>query len=93
MKLIERKYYKYFLSIIIGIALAYLLNSFIFQKDSSIPHLSTFAFLLSIFILIKEKNKILNGIGGILLLFLIIQINYSLIFGERVSVSVLDSFI
>ncbi|PHM38143.1 hypothetical protein Xmau_03528 [Xenorhabdus mauleonii] len=73
--------------------LSYALNLFIFQKDSSIPHLSTFALLLSIFLLIKEKNKALISIGSLLLFFLILQINYSLTFGERVSVSVLDSFI
>ncbi|WP_242689496.1 hypothetical protein [Photorhabdus cinerea] len=93
MKLIDRRYYKYILAIVIGLGLTYLLNPFIFQKDSSIPHLSTFSLLLSIFLLIKEKNKILNSIGGILLFFLLIQINYSLIFGERISVSVLDSFV
>ncbi len=93
MKLIDRRYYKYILAIVIGLGLTYLLNPFIFQKDSSIPHLSTFSLLLSIFLLIKEKNKILNSIGGILLFFLLIQINYSLVFGERISVSVLDSFV
>ncbi|WP_262499855.1 hypothetical protein [Photorhabdus heterorhabditis] len=93
MKLIDRRYYKYILAIVIGLGLTYLLNPFIFQKDSSIPHLSTFALLLSIFLLIKEKNKILNSIGGVLLFFLLIQINYSLIFSERISVSVLDSFV
>ncbi|MDC9614412.1 phosphoethanolamine transferase [Xenorhabdus khoisanae] len=85
--------YKYILTIITVFGLSYLLNLLIFQKDSTIPHLSTSALLLLIFILIKEKNKILISIGSVLLFFLVIQINYSLVFGERVSVSVLDSFI
>ncbi|PHM63667.1 phosphoethanolamine transferase [Xenorhabdus ishibashii] len=93
MKLISFTYYKYILTIVIGLGLTYPLNTLIFQKDSSIPHLSTLALLLSIFLLIKEKNRVLTSIGGILLFFLIIQINYSLIFNERISVSVLDSFI
>ncbi|MDC9604180.1 sulfatase-like hydrolase/transferase [Xenorhabdus griffiniae] len=85
--------YKYILTILSAFGVSYLLNVFIFQKDSSIPHLSTFALILSIFLLIKRKNKILVSSGGMLLFFLIIQINYSLVFGERVSVSVLDSFV
>ncbi|WP_232326261.1 phosphoethanolamine transferase [Xenorhabdus hominickii] len=55
--------------------------------------MSTFALLLSIFLLINGKSKILFRTGSALFFFLIIQINYSLVFGERVSVSVLDSFI
>ncbi|WP_244182438.1 phosphoethanolamine transferase [Xenorhabdus beddingii] len=81
------------MTIVGALGLSYPLNLFIFQKDSSIPHLSTFALLLSIFLLIKEKNKILISTGTTLLFFLVIQINYSFVFGERVSVSVLDSFI
>ncbi|WP_245737406.1 sulfatase-like hydrolase/transferase [Xenorhabdus japonica] len=86
-------FYKYILTIVTTLGLSYLLNFFIFQKDSSIPHISTFALLLSIFLLIKGNNKILFSTGSTLLFFLIIQINYSLFFGERISVSVLDSFV
>ncbi|MDC9597904.1 sulfatase-like hydrolase/transferase [Xenorhabdus anantnagensis] len=93
MKLINHRYNKYITTIVIGFGLTYLLNPFIFQKDSSIPNLSTFAMLLSIFLLIKGKNKILRSFGCIFLLLLSIQINYTLVFGERISVSILDSFI
>ncbi|MDC9590953.1 phosphoethanolamine transferase [Xenorhabdus sp. XENO-10] len=93
MKLINHRYNKYITTIVIGFGLTYLLNPFIFQKDSSIPNLSTFAMLLSIFLLIKGKNKILRSFGYIFLLLLAIQINYALVFGERISVSILDSFI
>ncbi|WP_050986613.1 phosphoethanolamine transferase [Xenorhabdus nematophila] len=93
MNLMKKTSYKYILTILSIFSLSYALNLFIFQKDSSIPHLSTFALLLSILLLIKEKNRILISIGSLLLFFLVLQINYSLIFGERVSVSVLDSFI
>ncbi|SFN97977.1 heptose-I-phosphate ethanolaminephosphotransferase [Xenorhabdus japonica] len=93
MKLMSHTFYKYILTIVTTLGLSYLLNFFIFQKDSSIPHISTFALLLSIFLLIKGNNKILFSTGSTLLFFLIIQINYSLFFGERISVSVLDSFV
>ncbi len=93
MTLMKKASYKYILTIISGLILSYILNLSIFQKDSTIPHLSTFALLLSIFILIKEKSKTLISIGSLILFFLILQTAYSLIFGERVSVSVLDSFI
>ncbi|WP_323858860.1 phosphoethanolamine transferase [Xenorhabdus doucetiae] len=93
MNLTNKISYKYIFTILAALGLSYILNLFIFQKDSSIPHLSTFALLLSILLLIKRKNIILISIGSLLLFFLIIQINYSLIFGERISASVLDSFI
>ncbi|EJD6391449.1 phosphoethanolamine transferase [Proteus mirabilis] len=83
---------KRYIFVIVG-TLTYLLNVLIYNKDSSIPHLTSFAFLLFILFATKSKNKIINIIGFILSFLLFLECFYTVSFKEKISTSILDSII
>lgn len=70
-----------------------LLNIFVFEEDSRVPHVSTFTVLLITFVLIISNSKIKKLIGIFLLFLINLKIIYSLYSNGNVTISVLNSII
>lgn len=75
------------------ITISYAVNVFIYHKDSSPPHFSTLSFLMIIIIAINSSMAPFVVIGVILLFLLMIELFYTLVFGERISENVLSSIV
>ncbi|MBG6240803.1 MAG: hypothetical protein EKE20_01855 [Candidatus Symbiopectobacterium sp. Dall1.0] len=75
------------------LAAAYAINVFIYNKDSSTPHLSTLSLLIAIISLINSGVVSFIAVGVVFLFLLMLEIFYTLVFGERISVSVLSSIV
>ncbi|EHI2278066.1 phosphoethanolamine transferase [Salmonella enterica] len=78
---------------IILMIFSYVINKFIFGRDSSIPFLSTLSFLLFSFYLLKCKNLTPRIIGYILIFLLSSEISYFIIFNEQISFDVISSVV
>lgn len=75
------------------LAITFFLNFCIFKVDSTVAHLSTFSLVLLILILYRVKGFLSLSVAVILSYLLILQIIYTLLFGEKISPSVLDSIV
>ncbi|EID8041072.1 hypothetical protein LCF14_005039, partial [Salmonella enterica] len=88
----KNKKHSIILSLIFMIA-AYAINKVVFGRDSSIPFLSTLAFLLITFYLLRCKNLTPRIIGCILAFLLSSEISYFIVFREQISFDVISSVV
>ncbi|EAB5694047.1 hypothetical protein ZY50_21950 [Salmonella enterica subsp. enterica] len=79
--------------IIILMIITYFTNKVVFDKDSSIPFLSTLSFLLISFYLLKCKNLAPRIIGYTLIFLLSSEISYFIIFNEQISFDIISSVV
>lgn len=85
------KKYKYLLLFVTIMLLSYLTNTFLYQRDSSVPHLATLFLILCTIILLNSKHWLPATAGFIITLVLSLEIGYFTEFHERISAGVLDS--
>lgn len=74
-------------------SISILLNIFVFEEDSRVPHVSTFTILLITFILIISDSKIKKLIGIFLLFLINLKIIYSFYSNANITISVLQSML
>lgn len=85
------KKYKYLLLFVTIMLLSYLTNTFLYQRDSSVPHLATLFLILCTIILLNSKHWLPATAGFIITLVFSLEIGYFTEFHERISAGVLDS--
>ncbi|MEG0280269.1 MAG: phosphoethanolamine transferase [Morganella sp. (in: enterobacteria)] len=73
--------------------LTFILNYFVYDITSISSTLSTYAILLSLYVLVKSKYISLNLLGFVILFILICEIIYAAVFHEPVSGNVIDSLV
>ncbi|EBU2935772.1 phosphoethanolamine transferase [Salmonella enterica] len=79
--------------IMILMIITYLINKVVFDKDSSIPFLSTLSFLLISFYLLRCRNLTPRIIGCILIFLLSSEISYFIVFREQISFDIISSIV
>lgn len=85
------KKYKYPAIMIALIIMSYLVNTFIYKRDSTDPHLATLALFLCTFILLNNTKWYSVITGFIVTLLLSLEIAYFAEFHEKISTGVIDS--
>ncbi|MEM8107945.1 sulfatase-like hydrolase/transferase, partial [Morganella morganii subsp. sibonii] len=85
------KKYKYLLLFVTIMLLSYLTNTFLYQRDSSTPHLATLFLVLCTIILLNSKHWLPATAGFIITLVFSLEVGYFTEFHERISAGVLDS--
>lgn len=85
------KKYKYLLLFVTIMLLSYLTNTFLYQRDSSAPHLATLFLVLCTIILLNSKHWLPATAGFIITLVFSLEVGYFTEFHERISAGVLDS--
>lgn len=85
------KKYKYPLLFVAAILLSYLTNTFLYQRDSTGPHLATLFLVLCTIILLNCKHWLPAVAGFIITLIFSLEVGYFTEFHERISAGVLYS--
>lgn len=85
------KKYKYPLLFIAIMLLSYLTNTFLYQRDSTGPHLATLFLILCTLILLNSKYWLPAIAGFIITLIFSLEVAYFTVFREKISIGVLDS--
>ncbi|MBT0381380.1 phosphoethanolamine transferase [Morganella morganii] len=85
------KKYKYPLLFVAAMLLSYLTNTFLYQRDSTGPHLATLFLVLCTIILLNCKHWLPAVAGFIITLIFSLEVGYFTEFHERISAGVLDS--
>lgn len=85
------KKYKYPAILIILMIMSYLINTFIYKRDSTAPHLATLALFLCTLILLNSKTWFSVITGFIITLIFSLEIAYFAEFHEKISTGVIDS--
>ncbi|KJF77068.1 hypothetical protein UA45_15075 [Morganella morganii] len=71
--------------------MGYLINTFIYKRDSTAPHLATLALFLCTLILLNSKTWFSVITGFIITLIFSLEIAYFAEFHEKISTGVIDS--
>lgn len=85
------KKYKYPAIFIAIMLLSYLTNTFLYQRDSTAPHLATLLLVLCTIILLSSKHWLSAITGFIITLVFSLEVGYFAEFHERISAGILDS--
>lgn len=85
------KKYKYPAIMIALIIMSYLVNTFIYKRDSTAPHLATLALFLCTFILLNNKKWFSVVTGFIITLIFSLEVAYFAEFHEKISTGVIDA--
>ncbi|WP_220730839.1 phosphoethanolamine transferase [Morganella morganii] len=85
------KKYKYPVIMIALIIMSYLVNTFIYKRDSTAPHLATLALFLCTFILLNNTKWYSVITGFIITLIFSLEVAYFAEFHEKISTGVIDS--
>ncbi len=93
MRFDYRLYKKSVLFFIIIIITAYVINKFVYDRDSSLALVSTSFVLSFVYIIINSNGKYLVAIGCLFAIILSTEVSYFLIFNEQVSFSVISSIV
>ncbi|MDA6647739.1 hypothetical protein OSL00_24635, partial [Escherichia coli] len=71
--------------------MSYLVNTFIYKRDSTAPHLATLALFLCTFILLNNTKWYSVITGFIITLIFSLEVAYFAEFHEKISTGVIDS--
>lgn len=75
------------------LVIIYVVDAHIYKRDSTVPHLSSFAFVFLFLVLFSSKKITLNIVGSFFSTLFFLEIFYFIEFNETPSVGVLDSIV